>query len=55
MLTFAMAHPFITLVMVFILMCLLEIMWKSGLKAMIVWKHGYPPEHCDSFGNYDDK
>lgn len=54
MLTFSMAHPFITLFVLFLLICLVDAMWIRGLKAMIVWKHGYPPEHCDSFGNQND-
>lgn len=55
MITFAMAHPFITLIIVYLLICLAEIMWKTCLKSLVVWKHGYPPEHCDAFGNCDDK
>ncbi len=30
---------------------LIKYIWESFWGYLNVWKHGYPPEHCDSLGN----
>ena len=53
MITFALANPITTLLIVYFIALAILYMWRALLKALIISKHGYPPDHCDAFG--DDK
>lgn len=48
---FASNNPWLTFFLAILIIALLEVIWKVPFRAISIWKHGWPPEHCDADGD----
>lgn len=52
MLEFAMAHPFVTFFMVWVIAQTILTIYSRSMRAVMVSKNGWPPEHLDADGDW---
>ncbi len=51
---FMASSPWLTFFIVLIIGDVIGVCVKAIIKSGIINKHGYPPNHCDSLGNFKD-
>lgn len=51
MLEFMGDHPILTFFLAYVAAQVIEGIYKTPFRALNIWKHGWPPEHCDADGD----
>lgn len=51
---FMSGSPMLTILLAYLILLFLEGAYHNLIKMLLIWKHGYPPVHCDAMGKLKD-